>query len=51
MQVPTRLSDVDLSSSDIDLLVERLQQHGMTALGEQSDITLEISPEILTQAL
>jgi NADP-dependent alcohol dehydrogenase len=51
MQVPTRLSHVDLGSSDIDLLIERLKSHGMTALGEQSDITLEISREILTQAL
>jgi len=51
MQVPTRLSHVNLASKDIDLLIERLQQHGMTALGEHSDITLEISREILTQAL
>ncbi|MFT5755673.1 MAG: NADP-dependent alcohol dehydrogenase [Alteromonadaceae bacterium] len=51
MQVPTRLSHVDLGSKDIDLLVERLEQHGMTALGENSDITLAISREILTQAL
>jgi NADP-dependent alcohol dehydrogenase len=51
MKVPTRLSHVDLGSSDIDLLIERLKLHGMTALGEQSDITLEISREILTQAL
>ncbi|MBA6265777.1 MAG: NADP-dependent alcohol dehydrogenase [Colwellia sp.] len=51
MQVPTRLSDVNLGSSDLDLLVERLEQHGMTALGEKGDITLDISREILTQAL
>jgi len=51
MQVPVRLSDVDLGSKDIDLLVERLEQHGMTALGEQGDITLEISRKILTKAL
>lgn len=51
MQVPTRLSDVELGRKDIDLLIERLAQHGMTALGENSDITLEISREILTQAL
>ncbi|NQZ22751.1 MAG: iron-containing alcohol dehydrogenase [Colwellia sp.] len=51
MQVPTRLSHVDLGSDDIDLLIERLQQHGMTTLGEKGDITLEISREILTQAL
>jgi NADP-dependent alcohol dehydrogenase len=51
MQVPTRLSDVNLGSNDIDLIVERLQQHGMTALGEQGDITLAISREILVQAM
>jgi NADP-dependent alcohol dehydrogenase len=51
MQVPTRLSDVNLGRSDLDLLVERLEQHGMTALGEKGDITLDISREILTQAL
>ena len=51
MQVPIRLADVNLGSDDIDLLVSRLEQHGMTALGEQSDITLAISREILTKAL
>jgi NADP-dependent alcohol dehydrogenase len=51
MQVPTRLSHVDLGSKDIDLLIDRLQQHGMTALGEKDDITLALSREILTQAL
>ncbi|NQZ90468.1 MAG: iron-containing alcohol dehydrogenase [Colwellia sp.] len=51
MQVPTRLSHVKLGRTDIDLLMERLKVHGMTALGERSDITLDISREILTQAL
>jgi len=51
MQVPTRLSEVDLGSKDIDLLIERLAQHGMTTLGEHSDITLAISREILIKAL
>jgi len=51
MQVPTRLSHVNLGSKDIDLLIDLLQQHGMTALGEKDDITLAISREILTQAL
>ncbi|PKG98472.1 iron-containing alcohol dehydrogenase [Paraglaciecola sp. MB-3u-78] len=51
MQLPTRLSDVDLGINDIELLIARLKQHGMTALGEQSDITIDISHEILTQAL
>jgi NADP-dependent alcohol dehydrogenase len=51
MQVPTRLSDVNIGANDINLLVDRLQKHGMTALGERGDITLEISRDILTQAL
>jgi len=51
MDVPTRLSDVDLSESDIDTLVNRLEQHGMTALGEHGDITLDVSRKILQQAI
>jgi NADP-dependent alcohol dehydrogenase len=51
MQVPTRLSDVDLGRKVIDLLSERLEQDGMTALGEKGDITLDVSREILIQAL
>jgi NADP-dependent alcohol dehydrogenase len=51
MQVPVRLSDVDLGVDDIDLLIDRLKQHGMTELGEHGDITLDISREILTQAV
>ncbi len=51
MQVPTRLSHVDLGSKDIDTLVEKLKLHGMTALGEHADISLTMSREILTQAL
>ncbi|MBU2870704.1 iron-containing alcohol dehydrogenase [Colwellia sp. E2M01] len=51
MQVPTRLSDVDLGSDDIELLITNLESQGMTALGEHGDITLEVSREILTQAL
>jgi NADP-dependent alcohol dehydrogenase len=51
MQVPTRLSHVELGSKDIDLLIERLEQHGMTALGENNDISIAISREILSQAI
>lgn len=51
MGVPTRLTDVDLGSKDIDALVERLKVHGMIALGEQGDIDLSISREILTTAI
>lgn len=51
MQVPTRLSDIDLVSKDIDPIISRLADHGMTSLGEQGEITLDVSREILKQAL
>lgn len=51
MDVPTRLSEVNITESDIDGIVEKLASHGMTALGEHSDITIEVSRKILTKAL
>ncbi|WP_053982061.1 iron-containing alcohol dehydrogenase [Marinagarivorans algicola] len=51
MQVPTRLSDVDLGASDIDPLIEKLVEHGMVALGEHGKVTPEVSRAILTTAL
>ena len=51
MQVPIRLSDVKLGIADIDVLMSNLAKHGMTKLGEHGDISLEVSREILMQAL
>lgn len=51
MKVPVRLSEVNLDDSDINLLIKNLESHEMTALGENSDITIGISREILIQAL
>lgn len=51
MQVPTRLSQVDLGVADIDGLIEKLALHGMIKLGEHRAITPEVSREILTAAL
>ena len=51
MQVPTRLSDVDLGEADIDTLIEKLTQHGMVKLGEHGDIIPEVSRKILETAL
>ena len=51
MQVPTRLSDVDIDEAQVDGLIDKLSQHGMTALGEHGDITLAVSRKILMQAL
>ena len=51
MQVPTRLSHVELGEADIDLLIEKLTKHGMVKLGEHSAITPDVSREILIAAL
>jgi NADP-dependent alcohol dehydrogenase len=51
MQVPTRLSHVDLGADNIDLLIEKLTEHGMTKLGEHGAITPDISRQILETAL
>jgi NADP-dependent alcohol dehydrogenase len=51
MQVPTRLSHVDLGEADIDLLIEKLTQHGMVKLGEHKTVTPDVSREILMTAL
>ncbi len=51
MGVPTRLSEVDVTQEDIDGLIEKLEQHGMTQLGEHGDITLDVSRTIYEKAL
>ncbi|MEO6699508.1 MAG: iron-containing alcohol dehydrogenase [Paraperlucidibaca sp.] len=51
MQVPTRLSHVDLGKAEIDGLIEKLTQHGMVTLGEQKAITPDVSRAILIAAL
>jgi NADP-dependent alcohol dehydrogenase len=51
MNVPIRLSEVNITKNDIDAIVEKLASHGMTALGEHSDITIDVSRQILTKAL
>lgn len=51
MKVPTRLSEVDVDASKIDVLVNRLEQHGMVKLGEHQKVTLDVSREIYQLAL
>lgn len=51
MQVPTRLSQVELGEKEIDVLIEKLTAHGMVKLGEHGDITPEVSRTILQTAL
>lgn len=51
MGVPVRLSDVELDASDVDKIVDKLEQHGMKVLGEHGDIDLATSKQILLTAL
>ncbi len=51
MAMPIRLSDIELGKSDIDILISKLELHGMVALGEKQQITLAVSRQILEQAL
>lgn len=50
MGVPTRLSGYGLDGSSIPALLKKLEEHGMTALGEHQDITLEVSRRIYEAA-
>lgn len=49
--VKTRLADYGLGADAIDPVVAQLQAHDMTALGEQDNITPEVSRTILEGAL
>ncbi|HIF6774776.1 TPA: NADH-dependent alcohol dehydrogenase, partial [Serratia marcescens] len=50
MGVPTRMADYQLDGSSIPALLDKLHQHGMTALGEHQDITLDVSRRIYEAA-
>lgn len=51
MEMPVRLSEVDLGESDIDLLITKLEAHGMVKLGENQTTTPKVSRQILMAAL
>jgi NADP-dependent alcohol dehydrogenase len=47
----TRLSEYGLTEQSIDQVVTNLEAHGMTALSEHGDVTLDISREMIHAAL
>ncbi len=51
MDVPTRLSQVNLDEKDIDKILENMIKHGKTAIGENESIDIATSKKILLQAL
>ncbi len=48
--MPTHLSDYGLDGSSIPALLKKLEEHGMTLLGENHDITLDVSRRIYEAA-
>jgi NADP-dependent alcohol dehydrogenase len=51
MGVPTRLPDYGLGAKDIDAVVAALEAHRMVKLGEQRDVTPEVSRKVLELCL
>ena len=51
MGVKTHLKDYGIQASEIPDIVEALKAHGMVALGEKREITLDVSRRILERAL
>lgn len=48
--IKTHLSDYGVTADKIDVIVEQLGEHGLTALSETGDLTLDISRAILVKA-
>ena len=49
--VKTHLSQYGIGADKIPVIVQQLKAHGMTALSETQDLTLDISQKILERAL
>ncbi|MGH8810178.1 MAG: NADH-dependent alcohol dehydrogenase, partial [Noviherbaspirillum sp.] len=47
MGVKTRLTDYKLGSENIEAILKHLESHRMVSLGEQRDVTLEVSRKVL----
>jgi NADP-dependent alcohol dehydrogenase len=48
--IKTRLSEYGVTADKIPAVIEQLKAHGLTALSETQDITLEVSQKILEKA-
>ncbi len=48
--IKTHLSDYNIKTNEIDNIVNALKKHGLTAMSETRDLTLEISRKILQKA-
>jgi AcrR family transcriptional regulator len=46
MSVGTRLRDYRTGGQSIATLIAKLEEHGLTALGERGDVTLDVSRQV-----
>jgi NADP-dependent alcohol dehydrogenase len=51
MGVKTRLADYRLGAESVEAILTHLESHNMTALGEQRDVTLDVSRKVLELSL
>jgi NADP-dependent alcohol dehydrogenase len=51
MGVKTRLADYRLGAESVEAILKHLESHNMTALGEQRDVTLDVSRKVLELSL
>jgi len=51
VNMPTRFSEYQLGAEIVDAIVEQLERHGMVALGENQQVTLDISRQVLKASL
>lgn len=51
LDIPTKLSDYNLGEELIEKVLVSLENHGMTALSEHGDVTLDVSRKILVAAI
>ena len=51
MTIGTRLRDYQIDNSSLGQLMAKLEEHGMTALGEHGDVTPEVSREVYQLAV
>ena len=50
LEVPTRISDYGIKQEEAKDILKQLEAHGMTALSETGDLTLDVAEKILEKA-
>ena len=51
LELPTRLSAYDIGAEAIPEIIAQLKTHGMVAIGEHKDVTLDVSQRVLEASL